>query len=137
MIMRCYRKSECHSNVDMLSRLPLPETVKESFENELYNIQVGILPVTVEDIKEETGKDRVLQRIVKYLKNDSWPQKVAPECKPYAVIKDEFSLVEGNIIMWGLRVVIPKSLRKFLLDELHCTHPGISRMKALARIHLW
>ena len=137
MIMRCYRKSECHSNVDMLSRLPLPETVKESFENELYNIQVGILPVTVEDIKEETGKDGVLQRIVKYLKNDSWPQKVDPECKPYAAIKDELSLVEGNIIMWGLRVVIPKSLRKFLLDELHCTHPGISRMKALARIHLW
>ena len=53
----CYRESECHSNVDMLSRLPLPETVKESFENELYNIQVGILPVTVEDIKEETEKD--------------------------------------------------------------------------------
>ena len=132
--MAAYDYEICHSDIDMLSRLPLPETVKESFENELYNIQVGILLVTVEDIKEETEKYSVLQRIVKYLKNDSLPQKVDPEC---AVIKDELSLVEGNIMMWGLRVVIPKSLRKFLLDELHCTHPGITRMKALAGIHLW
>ena len=36
--------------------------------------------------------------------------------------------------MWGLRVIIPESLRGRILDELHNKHPGISRMKGLARI---
>ena len=39
--------------------------------------------------------------------------------------------------MWGLRVIIPESLRGRILDELHNKHPGISRMKGLARIHAW
>ena len=50
------------------------------------------------------------------------------ECKPYATVKDELSLVGGSIIMWGLRVVITASLRNFLLGELRCTHPGIIEM---------
>ena len=37
----------------------------------------------------------------------------------------------------GLRVIIPESLRGRILDELHNKHPGISRMKSLARIHAW
>ena len=39
--------------------------------------------------------------------------------------------------MWGSRVVIPPSLRKTILAELHESHPGVSRMKAIARSHLW
>lgn len=39
--------------------------------------------------------------------------------------------------MWGSRVVIPPSLRQRLLDELHDSHPGIVRMKAVARSHFW
>ncbi|XP_039215531.1 uncharacterized protein K02A2.6-like, partial [Crotalus tigris] len=40
-------------------------------------------------------------------------------------------------LLWGSRVVIPTSMRTRVLGSLHEGHPGIVRMKALARSHLW
>ena len=40
-------------------------------------------------------------------------------------------------ILWGNRVVVPLPGRKGVLDELHETHPGASRMKGLARNYIW
>lgn len=34
-------------------------------------------------------------------------------------------------------MVVPPQGRKALLEELHDTHPGISKMKGLARAYLW
>ena len=39
--------------------------------------------------------------------------------------------------MWGLRTVIPPSLRQTILTELREGHPGIARMKSIARSHVW
>ena len=39
--------------------------------------------------------------------------------------------------MWGLRTVIPFSLRQTILTELHEGHPGIAHMKSIARSHVW
>ena len=39
--------------------------------------------------------------------------------------------------MWGLRVVVPETMKQIILKELHNQHPGIVRMKALARVHVW
>ena len=39
--------------------------------------------------------------------------------------------------MWGSRVIIPAAGHSATLDELHIAHPGISRMKGLARSYLW
>ena len=39
--------------------------------------------------------------------------------------------------MWGTRVVIPPPGRTAVLQELHEGHPGISKMKALARMYVW
>ena len=38
---------------------------------------------------------------------------------------------------WASRVVVPPPGRQLILDELHDTHPGISKMKALARAYVW
>ena len=38
--------------------------------------------------------------------------------------------------MWGLSSV-PPSLRQTILTELHEGHPGITRMKSIARSHVW
>ncbi|XP_060110490.1 LOW QUALITY PROTEIN: uncharacterized protein K02A2.6-like, partial [Heteronotia binoei] len=40
-------------------------------------------------------------------------------------------------LLWGSRVVVPPPLRKQVLGALHKTHPGIVRMKALARSYVW
>lgn len=39
--------------------------------------------------------------------------------------------------MWGLCIIISPSLRQSVLEELHSTHAGISRMKAIARSYFW
>ena len=39
--------------------------------------------------------------------------------------------------MWGSRVVIPTKLQAIVLDSLHESHPGISRMKSIARNYVW
>ena len=43
----------------------------------------------------------------------------------------------NNCILWGSRVVIPFKLRKTVLTELHVGHPGVTRMKSLARMFVW
>ena len=40
-------------------------------------------------------------------------------------------------MMWGSRVVVPVKGRKRALDLLHEAHPGMARMKSLARGYVW
>jgi len=39
--------------------------------------------------------------------------------------------------MWGHRVIVPKTLQKEMLNELHSTYLGIVKMKTLARTYFW
>ena len=130
-----FKSTKSHGNADMLSRLPLQKESKSTEEN-VHSIQIAVMPVTDKEIKFETQHDEILKNVIQYLKNDSWPAKVKEEYKPYYDKRHELSL-EDDIILWGLRVVIPKSLRCKILEELHVQHPGIVRMKALSRIHVW
>ena len=66
-----------------------------------------------------------------------WPdQQLGEEFKPFTSRKDELSLQDG-CILWGSRVVIPPQGREPVLEELHESHPGICKMKALARSYVW
>ena len=40
-------------------------------------------------------------------------------------------------VLWGNRVIIPPAGKQTLLNELHQTHPGIVKMKSLARSVIW
>ena len=59
-----------------------------------------------------------------------------PDLKPYCQRRDELSTEEG-CLMWGSRMVVPPRGRKRALSVLHEAHPGIVRMKALARGYMW
>ena len=39
--------------------------------------------------------------------------------------------------MWGSRVVVPPQGRKAVMKQLHEGHPGISRIKQVARSYVW
>ena len=56
--------------------------------------------------------------------------------KPYLTRMSELT-TEGGCVLWGRRVIIPVNLRKQVLKELHEVHPGMVRMKALARSYVW
>ena len=40
-------------------------------------------------------------------------------------------------LLWGIRVIIPSKLQDKVLNLLHSTHPGIVRMKSLARSYVF
>ena len=56
--------------------------------------------------------------------------------QPYLRRKDELSVMDG-CLLWGSRVIIPPKGREAIIEELHDTHPGIVRMKSLARSYVW
>ena len=86
-------------------------------------------------IKKKTAVDPVLSRVCRYTLS-GWLLVVDPELVPFKKKKDELTLEQG-CLLWGTRVVIPTSLHKEVLKELHETHPGITKMKALARSYVW
>ena len=44
---------------------------------------------------------------------------------------------DQGCLLWGMRVIIPTKLQSRILSELHFTHPGIVKMKLLARSYVW
>lgn len=52
------------------------------------------------------------------------------------VRKNELSIQNG-CVLWGARVVLPQPGRDSVLRQLHQCHPGVSRMKALARSYVF
>lgn len=58
------------------------------------------------------------------------------ELRFYRAKREEFT-VEDGCLLRGTRVVIPSRYRQEVLSELHLNHPGMVRMKSLARLHVW
>ncbi|XP_056144368.1 uncharacterized protein K02A2.6-like [Lampris incognitus] len=46
-------------------------------------------------------------------------------------------LTDHRPLTWGTRVVVPPKLRPRVINELHTAHPGVVRMKSLARSYVW
>ena len=59
-----------------------------------------------------------------------------PEFRPYHSRKLELSIQDG-CLLWGSRIIVPKQGREQLLSLMHDGHPGISKMKGLARSYVW
>ena len=133
-----FRPTHKHSNADALSRLPISSTdVEETVPTELVLLVEAMeqLPITAESIHEWTRKDPILSRVYKYIQT-GWPDKCSKEFEPFSNCKLEFSTLNGCILC-GARVLIPPPGRRQLLAELHSGHPGVSRMKSLARMYVY
>ena len=61
---------------------------------------------------------------------------MSEDLQPFKSRQDEIGLEDG-CLMWGIRVIIPAAFQSTILQSLHSGHPGITRMKAIARSYLW
>ena len=134
-----YRPGPDHANADGLSRLPLdfhPTDVSSSvFPVRMLEMQSA--PVNEKDVRVATRRDPVLSKLLCcVLKGWSSSSNVYPELEAFKLHADELS-TESGCVLWGSRVVIPEVLRERVLNMLHEVHPGMSRMKALARCYVW
>ena len=133
-----YRPTGAHANADSLSRLPLKtkEPDVTSDEPAVFNVaQLECLPVTTKQLRAATRRDPILSKVLRCV-TGGWPKHCETELRPYWFRRFELT-VEGGCLLWGIRVLVPQTLQRRLLDELHRDHPGITRMKTVARSYMW
>ncbi|KAL0151493.1 hypothetical protein M9458_053198 [Cirrhinus mrigala] len=118
-----YRRSCDHANADALSHLPCKHGRSEEEHEGVFLIShVEELLVSAKDIAEETRRDPILSKVLD-LTLTGWPKFVPnPNLKPFYEKK---------------KSVVHRPRMCSMLSHLHEGHPGVTRMKALARSFLW
>lgn len=125
---------------DALSRLPIQIEHNEQREEIIFadylNFVQESFPISFKDVKEESKKDQILNKVIGYVMF-GWPHtSVIEEEKAYFNRKDNLHLEHGCLI-WGYRIIIPTTLREVILKEIHGGHPGVVKMKQIARNYVW
>ena len=82
-------------------------------------------------VVRETAKDPILAQVMRFVK-EGWPHAFSEELKDFKKLENSLS-TENGCVFYGLRVIIPSTLRNHILKLLHLRHFGMQRMKQLAR----
>ena len=138
-----YRQGKANANADALSRLPLPsQNVHTPQPAELVHLMehLSATPLSSAQIKAWTDGDPTLSQVRRWVQ-EGWPEQESEsasreELLPYFRRKWELGVEEGCLV-WGCRVVVPRVGRDLALQMIHEAHPGIVRMKSLARSYIW
>ena len=93
--------------------------------------------VKTRQIAWDTAHDKTLAKVLSFTQS-GWDIQEChdPDLKPCFIQGHKLSLEQGCLI-WGLRVIIPPNLREPILRELHWSHPGVARIKSMARSQVW
>lgn len=128
-----------------MSRSPLKTTdVGSDLETDIeahINAVLETTPISEQrliQIKAETVNDPNLQTAIKYTKH-GWPehQKNLPQVmQDLFASRTELSVVDG-LLVHGVRIVIPPSLRPEILDIIHEGHFGVNKCKERAQTTVW
>lgn len=132
-----YRPGVNLGNADGLSRLPLPgSSFKDHAAGEVFMLEKAFPSLlSAAAVAQATNKDPIVSTVREAL----WSGKRLPESADWRTFScrlEEFSVQDG-CVLWGCRIVVPTSLRPAVLSVLHETHPGIEKMKMVARSHVW
>jgi len=136
------RRSNRMGNADCLSRLPVG--YDQEFDNRESHSQPAnvfhmnavdtVTAMTSKSIAKETAADSTLQKVLKFVQQGFPRNGLSAEEKLYS---QQLLSSQDGVLLFGLRVVIPTTMRPAVLKELHGGHPGIIRMKSLARQYVW
>lgn len=132
------KSSEQNANADCMSRLPVSKAGVNQVELEVASICQTVLqelPIAAEDVRAATEQDPVLSKVT-YCVANGWPDSCPEEVQKFKSVREELHVVDGCVYR-GKRVVIPAVMRDRILQELHISHAGMVRMKALARAFVW
>ena len=100
-------------------------------------LEMNSAPVTEKEVRMATRRDPILSKLLCcVLKGWAASCDAYPELAVFKAHADELS-TESGCVLWGSRVLVPGALQERVLKMLHEAHPGMSRMKALARCYVW
>ena len=119
---------------DTLSRAPQPDHTSDLIEQ--YEV-MSILPISstrITELQRNTVTDDLLQCVSGYIKT-GWPQRVSSvpqHARNFFLFRDELT-ISDNLVMKGLKVIVPKSLQATYAKLLHEGHLGCEATKRRAR----
>ena len=134
-----YKQGEHMYIADTLSRSPIEESTRRSEAEigvESINM-VDYLPITkdrISKIKLATENDPDLHQLKETILT-GWPNEkseVPEKIRIYYNHRDELAVQDG-IIFRSSRCVVPKSLRKSMLEKIHSSHMGMESSLRRAR----
>jgi len=120
-----YHASKNHGNANTLSWL-LRKTAEESEDwlkegHRVNRVQIERMPITANRIREATRGDPVLSWVLHFVLHGWQAEESTPEeLRFYRAKREELQLKQQEV-----------------LPELHLNHPGMVRMKSLARLRVW
>ena len=132
------------NTADTLSRAPLPSTANDRHLEELAELTVVAnidhLPASkeyLETYRQGQHSYATCSTLMKYCR-DGWPDKhtVAQEFKSNWQARGELTLGE-YLLLYGGRVVVPKTMQAETLQKLHRGHQGIQRCRLSAIASVW
>ena len=132
-----YKKGVDMFVADTLSRAPSSNTKQSDDEKAKFEV-MAILPITPSKLKElstSTANDKTLQQLSHFIKT-GWPirvNNVSAELRQYYPYKEELSIDDNNIVMKGMKAIIPKSLQANYAKRFHDGHIGAEATKRRAR----
>ncbi|XP_046868681.1 uncharacterized protein K02A2.6-like [Drosophila willistoni] len=126
-------------NADFLSRCPLSAASDAVSTDDVLMIELAATPIiSAEAMAAQTSKDPLLAKVSNWVLR-GWPDMKLEQSDiayPYYCRREQLSTNKG-VLIWGNRAVVPPKSRATILAALHAAHPGIVKMKALARSYVW
>ncbi|XP_055605159.1 uncharacterized protein K02A2.6-like [Uranotaenia lowii] len=145
-----YVNTNSFGYADILSRLinthvrPNEEYVIASIELEdtmqdIVKQSVVGLPVTFKMIQAGTQSDAILKQVKQFV-DTVWPTDRSKfsdsQLQQFHQRRDSLSIV-SDCLVYGERLVIPAKFRDRILRVLHKGHPGVERMRSIARSYVY
>ena len=122
---------------DAMSRLPLQENLQVPIPECIIRLMDHLDDTTVDStgIRRRTSKDPVLSKICQVVPSGTNLLE-GPLYSAFHTKRYELSVKNGYQLR-GSRVIILHTFKQQVLKELHQCHPGMVKMKALARNYVW
>ena len=127
---------------DCLSRAPISDTAPASEPEDVIGINLiedlGFESSTLKRFKETSSNDETSRVVMEYVLK-GWPsekEQVDELAREYWSFKEELS-VEDGLLFKSDRIVVPRSLRAEVLDEIHGAHMGESKSLSFARDYVF
>ncbi len=134
---KVHHVSSTQNIADCLSRLnKIPALSHEGEETEEYIRAVAVIAtpqaMNTREIERESAADHDLSVVRRCWRSGNW-NNVPRE---YSLIRNEITLI-GNLVMRGVRIIVPKKLRERVLQLAHEGHQGVVKTKDRLRAKVW
>lgn len=111
---------------DMLSRNSLSVIEQDTEMLQMVHTVSKYLPMSPEmknQFKNATSNDKICEKLSNYYLN-GWPRNISKDCLVYSKFKDSIYMQDGLLFVED-RILVPESLRSYVLSVIHKGHCGI------------